>query len=258
MTIETSLRDLIEVQSPAQLLQAARGFAAEQGFAFCSIVVVREGLEGVQFLGLAHSPEGYGQIMDDLEAAKIDPVSQHLKSSSLPLVWGRDFYANAGAEQMWELYASYGMSSGIAQALHLGQGRHLCLGFECGEAAVEMLGDLSVQLSTFQLYSAYALEAARRVLFPLANTLPDGPSRTWNALEITPVVSGLPPSSKLTQREIDCLRWSSIGKTGWEIGKILDISEDTVKKHFRSIEEKLECANRQHAIACAIRHGLIP
>ena len=62
----------------------------------------------------------------------------------------------------------------------------------------------------------------------------------------------------LTDREIECLRWCSKGNTGWEIGRILGITEATVKKHVRSIETKLGCVNKSQAIAHALRWGLIP
>lgn len=64
-------------------------------------------------------------------------------------------------------------------------------------------------------------------------------------------------SIKLTPREIEVLTWSARGKTRWEIGVILRISEDTVKKHIENASQKLDASNKTHAIAVAIVHGLI-
>ena len=61
----------------------------------------------------------------------------------------------------------------------------------------------------------------------------------------------------LTDRENQVLSWAQEGKSNWEIGKILSISERTVKFHMANICDKLEVSNRSHAIAKALRCGLI-
>ena len=61
----------------------------------------------------------------------------------------------------------------------------------------------------------------------------------------------------LTRRELETLKWAQEGKTAWEIGIILSISERTVKYHLNNIYQKLNVANRSQAIVKAMRHGLI-
>jgi LuxR family quorum sensing-dependent transcriptional regulator len=61
----------------------------------------------------------------------------------------------------------------------------------------------------------------------------------------------------LTSREIDCLSWSARGKTSWEIGEILGVSEHTVTTHLRTAAIKLKAATRTHAVAEAMRCGMI-
>ena len=61
---------------------------------------------------------------------------------------------------------------------------------------------------------------------------------------------------RLTPREIDVLAWSAKGKTRWEIGAILHVSEDTVKKHLLNACRKLRVSNKAHAIAAAVLRGL--
>lgn len=62
----------------------------------------------------------------------------------------------------------------------------------------------------------------------------------------------------LTRRELECLDWVSHGKTSWEIGAILDLSERTVNFHLRNACQKLEVYGRQHAVAKALRLGVLP
>lgn len=62
---------------------------------------------------------------------------------------------------------------------------------------------------------------------------------------------------KLTSREIEILTWVARGKTYWDIGEILGIQEDTVKKAMSNIFHHLCVTNNTHAVAKAIIHGMI-
>lgn len=53
----------------------------------------------------------------------------------------------------------------------------------------------------------------------------------------------------LTKRELECLHWVAQGKTSWEIGQILGISERTVNFHIGNSIEKTGCVNRQQLAA---------
>lgn len=61
----------------------------------------------------------------------------------------------------------------------------------------------------------------------------------------------------LSAREAQILTWVARGKTYWEIGVILGIQEDTVKKHMMNICKVLEVSNGSHAVSKAVIHGLI-
>jgi len=61
----------------------------------------------------------------------------------------------------------------------------------------------------------------------------------------------------ISGREMDVLRWLKVGKTSWEISKILEISENTVNFHIKNIKRKLNATNRQHAVAIAIANSII-
>jgi LuxR family transcriptional regulator, quorum-sensing system regulator BjaR1 len=57
---------------------------------------------------------------------------------------------------------------------------------------------------------------------------------------------------RLTLRERECLQWAACGKTDWEMGRILQISEKTVALYVGSAMKKLSSANRTQAVAKAI------
>ncbi|WP_083981830.1 helix-turn-helix transcriptional regulator [Arsukibacterium ikkense] len=56
-------------------------------------------------------------------------------------------------------------------------------------------------------------------------------------------------AAPLTKRELECLNWAAAGKTSWEIGHILGISERTVNFHIGNCMQKTNSANRQQAIS---------
>jgi DNA-binding CsgD family transcriptional regulator len=63
---------------------------------------------------------------------------------------------------------------------------------------------------------------------------------------------------RLTSREVECLRWCKEGKTNWEIGEIIFISEKTVEFHLSKAIRKLGVTNRISAVVRSIQSGIIP
>ncbi|USH05575.1 helix-turn-helix domain-containing protein [Grimontia kaedaensis] len=63
------------------------------------------------------------------------------------------------------------------------------------------------------------------------------------------------PESQLTTRECELLPWLKLGKSNWEISRLLNISERTVKYHLQNIYRKLDVHNRTHAVSKAIELG---
>jgi DNA-binding CsgD family transcriptional regulator len=61
----------------------------------------------------------------------------------------------------------------------------------------------------------------------------------------------------LSKRERDCLRWTAEGKSSWDIGMILNISENTVNFHIKNAMRKLGTTSRTVAVVKAIRLNLI-
>lgn len=59
----------------------------------------------------------------------------------------------------------------------------------------------------------------------------------------------------ITPRQAEVLPWLILGKTNWEIGKILGIAEDTARQHVIAIMRALGASNRTEAAAIAARRG---
>lgn len=71
------------------------------------------------------------------------------------------------------------------------------------------------------------------------------------------IVVGRPRIYGLTPRECEALDLVVEGKTDWEIGKIMHISEHGADKHLRALREKLGAATRAGIIATAFRRNLV-
>lgn len=64
-------------------------------------------------------------------------------------------------------------------------------------------------------------------------------------------------NNSLSDREIQCISWTALGKTSYEIGIILDISLNTVNHYLNNASRKLNCANKTHAVAKCLQDGVI-
>ncbi|WP_281560319.1 helix-turn-helix transcriptional regulator [Thalassomonas sp. RHCl1] len=61
--------------------------------------------------------------------------------------------------------------------------------------------------------------------------------------------------TKMTKRELECIKWASEGKTSWEISQLLTISQRTVDFHLANCIAKTDSINRQQAVVKCILHG---
>lgn len=61
----------------------------------------------------------------------------------------------------------------------------------------------------------------------------------------------------LSPREMDVLSLLIKGRSNKEIANALDVTENTVKAHFRTLFAKLEVRDRTEAAISAIRHGIV-
>ena len=64
-------------------------------------------------------------------------------------------------------------------------------------------------------------------------------------------------NAKLTNREIEVLKWIKEGKSSFEVSVILNISERTVNFHCNNFLRKLDAVNRVQAVAVALKEKII-
>lgn len=66
-----------------------------------------------------------------------------------------------------------------------------------------------------------------------------------------------PSQVKLTAKELEALEWIAIGKSAWEVSRILSKSESTVNFHLTNIRRKFGVNSVRLALVKAIEQGVI-
>lgn len=212
-------------------------FTQRLGFETVSaITIIDHGLGRSEFIAVDNTPVEFVETYFDPTAQRRDPVMQHCRRQSVPIIWDQETYIGQGAGELWEQQASFGYRTGIAMALHLPEGKHFLFGVDRDQDLPDDPGELQRVVADLQLFAVHAQDAALRLLVPVAER-PERPA--------------------LTPRELEVLRWTMDGKTAWEVGALLGISERTVVFHINNGTHKLGCINKQQAVLKALRLGLI-
>jgi len=77
------------------------------------------------------------------------------------------------------------------------------------------------------------------------------------APEIAAEIAEHVADDKLTEREVQVLRSVAAGMANKSIATALDISEETVKTHMKTILPKLAATDRTHAVIIALKRGIL-
>ena len=230
---------MLEAGSRDDFLREVVRFSQNLGFNTVSaMAVVDFGVGRSEFVSIDNAPAGFAAVAHNVASMRRDPVMQHCRRHTLPIIWDQDTYTRAGLGELWEEQARFGYHTGIAMALHLPEGRHFAFGVERDQPLPEDRDALQRMVADLQLFAVHAQDAAMRLLSP---ALPA-------PLERPPL---------LTPRELEALRWTMEGKTAWEVGAILGISERTAVLHVNNAMHKLGCASKHQAVLKALRLGLI-
>lgn len=76
-------------------------------------------------------------------------------------------------------------------------------------------------------------------------------------VQVMGAIQALSPESRLSKREVECLRWAAIGKTDMEISMIMSRSRATVRFHIHNAATKLNAVNRSQTVFKAAQLGYI-
>jgi DNA-binding CsgD family transcriptional regulator len=228
---------VMQATTPLEFRMEVVRFAEDLGFKTVSaMAVVDHPQSSSEFHSVDNAPQAFSETFNDSSVWRLDPVMQHCKRAAVPIIWDQGTYVSGGQGDMWEHQASFGYQTGVALALHLPNGRHFSLGVERDRPLPKQPRAITRIVAELQLFAVHAQDAAFRIFAP--TQLPvGGPS--------------------LTPRELEALRWTMEGKTAWEVGTIMNITERTAVLHLQNSMHKLGCANKHQAVLKALRLGLL-
>ncbi len=192
----------------------------------------------VEHAFLHHSyPPAWLAKYDSEGMALVDPTVAHCASKSIPLIWTPEVFSGRRQKELYEEASSYGLRSGVSLPIHGAGGELGILSLVSGCLPGK-------QFTEHVLSGLAAISCFRDFLFESSKKF---------------VVSSSPTLAqvRMTDRELECLKWAAAGKSSWEIGQILNCSEPTVNFHFTNIRRKLNSKSRQQAMVKAIGLGLI-
>ena len=117
-------------------------------------------------------------------------------------------------------------------------------------------GDVQVSRALKAGARAYLLKASlRNELLETIRAVHAGQKRLSS--EVATEIAEHSADDALTPREVDVLRFVAKGNANKEIGAQLSLTEETVKSHIRNILSKLQANDRTHAVAIAVKRGIV-
>lgn len=159
----------------------------------------------------------------------VDPTVLHCMVETSPLLWrnikNEKSASGKAASALMEEAASFGLRDGISMPVH-------GAGAEAGMISFVSNNRLcvnNVSMALVRMVSQSVHEQLKQV--SVGQKFSD---------------------SDLTSRESECLKWTAVGKTSWEISKILGVSESTVIFHLKNAIKKMGVSNRPQAVAKAV------
>lgn len=160
-----------------------------------------------------------------------DPTIAHVRTKDAILFWDKIDHKNLDGQKIMSEAEDFGLRSGITIPQKDLFGKRIGISF----AGDKLDLDNSFLSTGLSVIAAYAVSTHLRI------------SQNLEALK----------KVKLTHRENEVLKWLADGATSTDTAEKLGISMPTVEKHFRTALTKLGALNRTHAIAIAMRLGLI-
>ncbi len=225
-----------EVQTSEDLVGALESAVDTLGFSHYVYYRMRPRVEesGVK---LSNYPDNWIEHYDKQSYQNVDPIFPASSQSIEPFVWSslKATYAeDRGVVKFLGEAADFGLVDGVSVPVH-GPNNSLDILSLCSSSTTK----LALSSNAERLEACWTIGFLARRAYEIC--LPG--SRT------APV--------HLTPREKEVLQWTAHGKTAWEIGKILEISDQTVVFHIKNASRKFGAYSKQQAVVKAILQGLI-
>lgn len=232
--VEALASDLAGITDPAH---RQRVFLAHAGaFGVSHFAYLNTGHAGDPFHVETNYPVEWAGQYRDRGYVEVDAVALEGMRSPVPFHWRTALALpqyGAAARTVFEEAAEFGLRDGYTVPIH-------------GPGGISMM---SMAVDDPGLF-APAAAADRHVLHLMA-------LHFHLACDRALATGAATAAPRLTPRECEVLLWAARGKTGWEIGQILNLTARTVTYHVENARAKLGAASRAQAVVAAMTLGLI-
>ncbi len=205
--------------------------ATRLGFAYFALTHYVNDPLAANVANVTNIPEGLRQLAIAKQHVKFSPLPALCRSRIAGFSWSQALEMappSAGYQEIQRDYREFGVGEGYIVPANL-------VDDICGAIQFAVRRDQALRPRVFphaQYLGALAYDATRRIA--KANKFP----------------SPAPPD--LTARQLDCITLVARGKGDWEIGRLLEISKETVHKHIQAAMKRYDVTTRTQLVVRAL------
>lgn len=238
-----SVAEFVEASQQVETLDDLRNLlinkARQRGFdhlVYCQVSRYQSSGDPTSLVQVSTLPDMWVSHYVRSGYSDIDPLIHRARHSARPFLWreaaGGELLRKQ--EKMFDEAAMVGLRHGVVVPLFGPAGRSALLSLSGVDAEAER-SDVARAMG--------AIGAQFQIVY--------------QELTEADVDESVPDFVPLTPREREVLLWTARGKSNWDIGQILSVSESAVNFHITNAMRKLEASSRVMAVLKAIRHGQI-
>lgn len=231
---EDQFNALLGISSEKELFSKVAQIAKEMGFEYCAYGMrMPVPISRPAFALFNNYSAEWQKCYNNNGFIEIDPTVIHGLKSSMPIIWSPQVFADA--PELWEEARAHGLHFGWAQAAR-----------DSGGA----VGMLTLARGSDQLTESDIVTNQYKMAW-LAQVVHVGMANMLRKKMV--------PESEvmLTSREREVMLWTAEGKTAYEVGQILAVSERTINFHINNVVAKLGASNKIQAAVKAAILGLL-
>ncbi|GJL92150.1 LuxR family transcriptional regulator [Hyphococcus sp.] len=219
--------------SPRQVLDEFAKFAVSYGFSSVAIGQLASPIPQTKssIIQLSTWPKAWADYWVKNMLLVSDPIAKMALTQHRPFLWDEAFARFKGfSKPHRNTLSEFGFKNGFAIPVHTGDGPPGCISLGSDDLDLTATQKATIELAAIHCY--VKLEKLYGASIP----------RTIR---------------ELSHRESEILHYVAAGKTNWEIGQILSISEYHVRDCLKNTFKKLDAVSRAHAVSTAIREKII-
>lgn len=230
-----SVSELVSASSEDDARRRMVSFARSIGFdqALFGIEVRVVGQAPLQHITSGYR-EAYQRLYAEREFIMRDPTVVHAQTKQTPLVWTPDIFTGDSVEILEES-RRHGLGYGLSIPIHE--------------------SDRVVSMLSFGRDKPFDSEAEQRLVIQSGTLLATCMHVTMQNLVTERMLAERRP--KLTPRETEVLKLITDGRSNWEIGQRLHISEAAAAFHVKNIFGKFDVRTRIQVVALAVALRMI-